>query len=73
MAIQCKQYSNPVENKAVQEINAGKGYIDATDAVVVTNSTYSRSAKELANSLGIFLTHHSELDSLEKIIKRADY
>jgi restriction system protein len=64
VVIQCKKYSSPVGNKAVQEAHAGKGYMDASEAVVVTNSSYTASAKQLATSLGVLLLHHDELGYL---------
>ncbi len=36
--VQCKFYSNPVGNKAVQEVIAAKGFYDAGGAIVVTNA-----------------------------------
>ena len=64
VAIQCKKYSSPVGNKSVQEAHAGKGYINADAAAVVTNASFTRSAYELAQSVGIQLLHHEELDKL---------
>lgn len=54
-AIQCKLYSNPVGNAAVQEAYAGMGYYGCTNAAVMTNSTFTKSAEDLANSLGVEL------------------
>jgi len=61
--IQCKLYTGPVGNKAVQEVFAAKGYYDANVAAVVTNQTYTKSAKKLAHKLGVLLLHHDELES----------
>jgi len=61
--IQCKLYSGPVGNKAVQEVLAAKGYYDANVAAVVTNQSYTKSAKKLAYKLGVLLLHHDELES----------
>jgi restriction system protein len=61
IAIQCKLYSNPVGYKAVSEVYAGKGCIDASEALVVTNSTFTRQAKEGAERLKVKLIHHNEL------------
>jgi HJR/Mrr/RecB family endonuclease len=61
VAFQCKKYSNPVGNKAVQEIIAGKQFINADMAAVVTNATYTESAKQLANATNVYLLHYSEL------------
>jgi TPR repeat protein len=63
--VQCKRFSSQtVGNGAVQEISAGKQHEQADYAVVVTNSTYTRSAKQLANSTGVHLLHVSELERL---------
>lgn len=60
---QVKKYSQPVGNSAVQEIIAGKAFEQAHVAAVVTNSTFTASAKQLANATGVFLLHYSELSS----------
>ena len=65
VVLQCKYYSNPVGNKAVQECYAAKDFSRADFAVVVTNSRFTLSAKQLAGSLGVLLMHHSELDHLD--------
>ncbi|MBO5999948.1 MAG: restriction endonuclease [Lachnospiraceae bacterium] len=53
--IQCKYYNYPVGNKAVQEAYAGCGYYDCDVPVVMTNSTFTVSARELADQLGVEL------------------
>ena len=67
VAIQCKKYSNPVGNKAVQEVIAGKHHYGADEAVVVTNSSFTRSAKQLAQSTDVILLHHSDLTGFDSI------
>jgi len=62
LAVQCKLYSSPVGNKAVQEIYSGAEYVGADIAAVVSNAGYTKSAKELASSLGVKLLHHDELN-----------
>ena len=64
VAVQCKKYSSAVGNKAVQEVTAGKVFYDANHAVVITNSTYTASAYDLAEKTNVFLTHHEEISSL---------
>ena len=61
LVVQCKLYNSPVGNKAVQEIYSGKGYANADDAVVVTNNTFTPSARELAKKLNVKLMHHDGL------------
>jgi hypothetical protein len=67
--IQCKLYSSPVGNSAVQEITSAKEYYDAIGAVVVTNNTYTKSARQLAESQGVWLLHDSELEKWDQIIE----
>lgn len=64
VAIQCKFYTNPVGNDAVQQVVGGKGFYKTTHAAVVTNSSYTFSAKQLAQSMDVLLLHHSELEKL---------
>ena len=64
IAIQCKKYSTPVGNKAVQEAYSGMKFFDAEEAVVVTNSTFTQAAQVLANKLSVALKHHDELRGL---------
>lgn len=65
---QCKKYSNPIGNKAVQEIVAGKQFEKANIAAVVSNKGYTASAKQLAQSTGTYLLHYSELADFHKKI-----
>lgn len=64
LAVQCKKYSSPVGNGAVQEVVAAKAHIGATFGVVVTNNTFTRSARELAKTTRTLLLHHSEISLL---------
>lgn len=54
-AVQCKYYSNPVGNTAVQEIYTGMQYYKAHVGIIMTNSIFTISAKELAEKLGVVL------------------
>ena len=54
-AIQCKKYSSPLGNTPVQEVNAGKTYYNCHVAVVMTNSTFTKSATKLAAATGVLL------------------
>ena len=64
MVVQCKLYSSPVGNSAVQEAIAAKAFEFADEAVVVTNAEFTRSARELANVSGVLLLHHEQLQDL---------
>lgn len=79
VAIQCKKYSLPVGNKSVQEIYSAKDFYECDHAVVVTNSSFTKSARQVADSLKVYLVHHDELEkcleplssnSTELLIKR---
>lgn len=63
-AIQCKRYRSPVDTKAVQEIYTGKGVYDADHAVVITNSTYTNKAKEMAEKLCVELWNIETLNHM---------
>jgi len=65
-AVQAKCYSNPVSNKAIQEVVASKSYYNANKAMVVTNSIFTKSAKELA------LINNVELVDRDKLEKWLD-
>jgi HJR/Mrr/RecB family endonuclease len=73
LVVQCKKYSSPVGNKAVQEIAAGRIHqqarsssLRADHAVVVTNNGFTPSARELANTTNVKLLHLSELETFAK-------
>ncbi|MBP5399184.1 MAG: restriction endonuclease [Alphaproteobacteria bacterium] len=70
IAIQCKLYSQPVGNKAVQEANSGKSFYKTDYAAVVTNNTYTSSARQLAQNCGVFLLSYEDLADLDKIIQK---
>lgn len=55
VCIQCKHYSKPVGIKAVQEIYSAKQYYGCQKAMVITNSTYTQAAIDLANKTGVDL------------------
>lgn len=54
-AIQCKLYSKPVGVDAVQQVCAGKTMYDCDKAMVITNSSFTESAKKLAKENGVKL------------------
>ena len=63
---QCKFYSKPVGNKAVQEISSGREHEKADLAFVISNKGFTRAAKELASTNSVHLIHFSELTSISK-------
>lgn len=53
--VQAKRWNEPVGNSAIQEIVTSKGYYKATKAMVVTNSTYTTNAINLAKANDVVL------------------
>ena len=70
LVVQCKFYSKPVGNSAVQEAVAAKAYYGATHAAVVSRSGYTTSANQLANATDVILLDFSEIsiERLQRII-----
>ena len=64
VCIQCKHYSKPVGNKAVQEVVAGMIHWNGTHSVVVSNAGYTDAAKKLADSTSVILINEIELPDL---------
>lgn len=54
-AVQCKYYQSPVGNKAVQEAYSAKAYYNCNLAMVMTNSSFTQSAIDLARATGVLL------------------
>jgi len=65
-AIQAKRYSKNVSNSAVQQIFSAKKFYNCDRAMVVTNSDFTKSAKELAKSLNVELISGLELNKMIK-------
>lgn len=59
--IQCKYYTSPVGNHAVQEAFAGARYYNCDVAVVMTNNTFTPAARELAKKTGVLLWDRNEI------------
>lgn len=65
IAIQCKLYYNrSVSNSAVQEIATAKDYYQASRAVVITNSKFTKPAEILAEKIGVKLIDRQSLQLL---------
>lgn len=58
---QCKKYSSPVGNSAVQEIYAGMQFANADIAAVISNQPYTPQAIQLAKNCNVALLHYSDL------------
>lgn len=63
IAVQCKLYSQPVGNSAVQEVVAGRVHYGANAAVVVAANGYTSGAEVLARSNAVRLIHPDDIKS----------
>ena len=63
-AIQCKHYSSPVGNTPIQEVFAGKAFYGCQVGIVMTNSTFTTGAVQLAQVTGIILWDRSVIDNM---------
>jgi predicted helicase len=86
IAVQCKNYQQPVGNKPIQEVYAGARHHAAHHAWVVAPAGYTKWAEQLARSTGVALyarVHiekwveqariQQRIDSLQKAMDREDY
>ncbi len=64
-AFQCKCYASPLNNKAIQEVTAGKVFWGCEKAVVVTNTYFNHNAIQVAELTG---TELWDRDVLMKMI-----
>ena len=69
VVLQCKLYTRPVGNKSVQEAAAGRAHERAHRGAVVTNSSYTPSAEQLAATNGILLLHYRDLRALDALLE----
>ena len=53
IVIQCKRCSSPVGVNAVQEILGAKSFYQADETWVVTDSTFTKAARQLAQCAGV--------------------
>ena len=63
MVIQAKNYSGSVGNAAVQQAISAKAFYGCDEAMVVTNSYFTRSAKELAATAAVRLVDREGLQT----------
>lgn len=68
--IQCKLYSSPVGNSAVQQVFSGKAFYKCDIGIVLTNNTFTESAKSLAKEIGIVLWDKDMLNKFSKTNER---
>lgn len=67
--IQAKRYAGTVGNKAVQEVIAAINFYNGDEGWVVTNSSFTKSARELANKSRIKLIDGADLQQFSQVIK----
>jgi hypothetical protein len=63
VAVQAKRYAKPVGNRAVQEAIAARQFHGTDDAWVVTTSSFTKSAAELASPANVRLVDGVELSA----------
>ena len=68
-AFQCKNYSSKLGVSPIQQVYSGAVKYGASISVVITNSYFTDHAKELGNSLGVFLWDRIKLAELIKLSK----
>lgn len=64
IAVQCKLYSQPVGNGAVQEVTAGRVHYGANSAVVIAINGFTSGAEVLARSNQVALIHPDDVGNL---------
>ncbi|MCP0886968.1 restriction endonuclease [Ligilactobacillus sp. WILCCON 0076] len=64
VGIQCKLYSSPVGNFAVQQVIAGKTFYKLDKAMVITNNFFTDSAMKLAFGTDVILMDKGKLNKL---------
>ncbi len=69
IVVQCKLFSSPVGNKAVQEVYASQKFYAATYGVVITNNGFTKSARQLAAASNVFLLHDTEIEKLDDLLR----
>jgi len=72
VGIQVKRYASSIGNRAVQEALAGSGYHDCALAAVVTQSTYTRAAREQASRarVPVLLVDRENIHDLAGLLRR---
>ena len=62
--VQAKRYTKNVGSKSVQEVVVAKTHYNADETMVVTNSTFTKQAEEIASENGVILIDRNSLCSL---------
>lgn len=64
LAVQCRLSEQPVGTRAVQEVVAARQLYQRQIAVLVSNEGFTPLARSIAQTDGVCLLHHSELDGI---------
>ena len=67
IAYQCKFHSKPVGRDAIYQVHAGKDTYKCSKAIVVTNNTFTKQAKETAEKLSVGLLSHKTPENLIEV------
>lgn len=70
IVIQAKRSASPVGTKAVQEVVAAVAYYGGTEAWVMTNSTFTQAARELAGRNRVRLVAQVDLASVGDLLRQ---
>jgi hypothetical protein len=68
IVIQAKRHASAVGNKAVQEVIGAIRFYDVHEGWVITNSVFTKSAKELANKNNVKLIDGADLERFSSIV-----
>lgn len=68
--IQAKRYGGTVGNKAVQEVIAAINFYNGDEGWVVTNSSFTKSARELAGKSGIKLIDGTDMQQFSLAVNK---
>lgn len=71
MVVQCKQYTKPVGNKAVQEVTSAVRLYKGSLACVVAPVAFTAQAKREAFGLNVHLLHHTDLSNFAAKLEAA--
>ncbi|MGS0524884.1 restriction endonuclease [Zobellia nedashkovskayae] len=72
IGVQCKKYSRPIGNKAVQEVKAGIAHYNLNHGIVLANNKFTKAATELALTNGIDLVHYLDIVKIKPKISKTD-
>lgn len=68
VVIQCKLYASPVGNSAVQQIVAGKLHYGADCGMVISKSSFTPAARQLARTTGVVLLDYDDLTMINMLL-----